>query len=551
MLDVIITSPSYLLKTYKNKHNNEKSAQREIQKIYMQMLSNGYLSCSIDSIHKSNNKITVWMYAGKPYYFGKIKNGNIDEEALQYAGFKEKTFNGKILNTKQIQFLCERILKFYEDKGYPFAAVRLDSMCFQENHLSAKLHLEKNKLFKIDSIIIKGNALISKTYLYNYIKIKPGDIYNETLLKDVSIRLKEIPFVQVLREPEIVFTDSDCRLILYIDRKKAGNINGVAGILPDNRTGKIVITGDAKLNLKNIFGKGENIDLNWRRLNNNIQDLRTGFNYPFLFNTSFGTELGLKLFKKDTTFLEITRVAGVQYFLKGGSYFKVFASFYNSNLLTPKMFANATVLPAFADVNNSLYGIGIKHERLDYRINPRKGFAINVDVSTGYKKINKNPVLNEQLYENVKLKTIQYNIMSFTEVYIPLFKRQAIRLWNQTGVVYNERLFNNELMRIGGFRTLRGFDEESIFASTYTIASIEYRLLLDRNSVFYFFYDQAYYERNLKDNYATDTPLGFGAGVNFETKAGIFTINYALGKQQGNPVLIRAAKIHFGFSAFL
>ncbi|MCX6181458.1 MAG: hypothetical protein NT150_05995 [Bacteroidetes bacterium] len=44
-----------------------------------------------------------------------------------------------------------------------------------------------------------------------------------------------------------------------------------------------------------------------------------------------------------------------------------------------------------------------------------------------------------------------------------------------------------------------------------------------------------------------DHPYGFGAGFSFETKAGIFSLNYAIGKQLGNPIDFGAAKIHFGF----
>jgi hypothetical protein len=43
-----------------------------------------------------------------------------------------------------------------------------------------------------------------------------------------------------------------------------------------------------------------------------------------------------------------------------------------------------------------------------------------------------------------------------------------------------------------------------------------------------------------------DRPLSFGAGISFETKAGIFNLTYALGKQLNNPIILRAAKIHFG-----
>jgi hypothetical protein len=45
-----------------------------------------------------------------------------------------------------------------------------------------------------------------------------------------------------------------------------------------------------------------------------------------------------------------------------------------------------------------------------------------------------------------------------------------------------------------------------------------------------------------------DTPYGFGAGVNLETGAGIFTFAYALGKEQGNTIKLQSGKIHFGLT---
>ena len=46
------------------------------------------------------------------------------------------------------------------------------------------------------------------------------------------------------------------------------------------------------------------------------------------------------------------------------------------------------------------------------------------------------------------------------------------------------------------------------------------------------------------------TPFGFGLGISFETKAGIFSLNYALGYQENELAPLRAAKIHFGFVNF-
>ena len=44
----------------------------------------------------------------------------------------------------------------------------------------------------------------------------------------------------------------------------------------------------------------------------------------------------------------------------------------------------------------------------------------------------------------------------------------------------------------------------------------------------------------------TNYPFGFGIGVNFQTKPGIFSVSYAVGKQNGNPIDLSVAKIHFG-----
>ena len=43
--------------------------------------------------------------------------------------------------------------------------------------------------------------------------------------------------------------------------------------------------------------------------------------------------------------------------------------------------------------------------------------------------------------------------------------------------------------------------------------------------------------------------MSFGAGINFETKAGIFNLSYALGNQFGKGFDFRIGKIHAGLTA--
>jgi hemolysin activation/secretion protein len=140
--------------------------------------------------------------------------------------------------------------------------------------------------------------------------------------------------------------------------------------------------------------------------------------------------------------------------------------------------------------------------------------------------------------------------MSFAvECYIPIYKRNIIKLSNKSDFYYAPEIFQNELFRFGGLQTLRGFNEEELFASSKSVFTVEYRFLLDKNSNVFAFYDQSIYENNSL-TYIKDHPYGFGAGLSFGTNLGIFSISLAIGKQLDNPILLRNSRVHFGYIAY-
>ena len=119
-----------------------------------------------------------------------------------------------------------------------------------------------------------------------------------------------------------------------------------------------------------------------------------------------------------------------------------------------------------------------------------------------------------------------------------------------TAFIMNQNLFLNELFRIGGLKTLKGFDEQSIFANKYLIGNFELRYLFQQNSGFMIFWNGAWYENSVLAKPIVDNPWGAGVGMNIETGAGVFSFYYALGKQLDNAMAFQQAKIHFGFTNF-
>jgi outer membrane protein assembly factor BamA len=276
------------------------------------------------------------------------------------------------------------------------------------------------------------------------------------------------------------------------------------------------------------------------------QNLNIAVQYPYIAATPIGIDAAFGLYKRDTTYLELKRMLGLRYEASRGLSLRLFGSYTSSDLLSVKQFQFAQTLPDFADVRKTQYGAGVDYINLDYLFNPRKGIEMYTEIAAGNRTIRVNESLPEMIYENVDLQSAQYQASGRIDLFVPLKNRSTVRIGFAGGGIESERLFINELFRIGGLRSLRGFDEESILASAYGTALLEYRFLLEENAYFALFVNGAWYEKNIPDAYVRDFPWGFGTGLNLETALGIFSISYALGSEFGNPVDFRAGKIHFG-----
>ncbi len=527
--------------------NDSLSVRKALRRSLELFFYEGYLEARLDSISKKDSLFAAWWYLGPRYEWADLKVDPVDEYVFAAAGVRDRLFRKKAFSPASYAGVTGRLLNWCADNGYPFALVRLDSVITSAARMNARFVLEKGEPVFLDSALVKGNAKVSAAYLYNYLGIKPGSLFNASVLRKVSVRIREIPFLTEARPFELEYYPGKARPVLFLQSKKASQFNGVIGVQPDNiNPGKVFITGDIRLRLLNVFGQAELLDVNWSNPLPSSQDLKVKFSYPFLFSLPLGVEGDLMLFKKDSTFLELNRQLGFRYFMAGNNSFRLFLGRKTSSLISTKGYENSTTLPPFADVAANIFGLGLQFQQLDYRLNPRRGIALDFNAGAGVRVIEKNARINKEVYDSLDLRTTQYKAEGIADVYFPLFNRAVLNLGATGAWVLSEDLFSNELYRFGGLRSLRGFDEASLSASSYLIGKAEYRFILEQNSYLLIFYNQAWYENRSKTTVAEDTPYGFGAGITFDTKLGIFSFTYALGSQQGNPIEFRAAKIHFG-----
>lgn len=510
------------------------------------LIEDGYLAASFDTVIWNGDTARAVLNAGKKYKWAKLSAGNVREEMLSRAGYREKFFRGTPFKPTEMSRLFEALLDHAENNGYPFAQLGLTDVEINGEEIGAALKMNLNTYTVIDSIIIKGDLETNRRVIENHLGLVKGAPYNQARLDKIPVRLRELPYVKIIKPYEVGMREGETDVYLYLENKKASNFDGVLGVLPDPVTGAIVFTGDVSLDLMNPFKRGESINLRWQRLQTRTQQLDLRFAYPFLFNTPIGTEFKINLFRQDTLFSQVNLNLALQYFLPGGNRLKFYVDDFQANVIS----ASAYQQGRFVDSRSVIFGIGAVANTLDYRFNPRSGYFIDITAGVGRKRIRENALLDESFYDDINLRSEIYNANVLAGYHHPVGRRATLLLRVRGGYFLNENMFLNEAYRIGGLKSIRGFDEQAIFATGYAVGTLEFRYLLEENSNVFLFVDQAAYENRINRELETDTPFGFGGGINFETGAGIFSLTYALGRQFDNNISLRGGKLHFGFVSF-
>ena len=529
------------------------------------LTAKGYPAASIDSLFYDSTSAYINLYLGVQYKWFEIITDSIDKKLLNETGWNTRVFQNTKMDFVQLQTRQQKILAYYETRGYPFAAIKLDSIKIEEDKIKALLKIDKGPLYFIDSIRVYGKVKIKNLFLQRYLGIEKGSLYDKNKLQNISKKLLELPYLQEQQHWDLNMLGSGSVLNLYLQQKRSSQVNFLIGFLPGNaQTGKLQVTADVNLNLKNALGTGESILLNWQQLQKQSPKLNLGYQHPYIFNSPFGIDLTFDLLKRDSSYLQINAQAGLLYILSANQSGKIFLQNQRTYLLSGGFDTNQIKitkrLPANIDVTANSLGINYEWINTNYLYNPREGNELKIVTAIGLKKIFINneianlkdpaapPFKFSSLYDSFTLNTYQFRIKFNAAHYFPVAKKSTLKTEINGGVFQSQDIFRNELFQIGGSKLLRGFDEESIYASQYAIFTAEYRYLTGINSYLFGFTDIGVTKTHFQTTNFTNNFFSAGLGLSFETKFGIVNVSYAIGKRNDAKFDLQgASKLHFGY----
>lgn len=544
-----------------------------IYKLPAQLNAKGYIGASIDSLRFDSLTATMHLYVGDVYRWARLKTDSIDKVILDAVNWNKKEFEDKPVQVDQLQSVQKRFLEYMENNGYPFARVEIDSVNLDGGVLEARLRIDKGPLYKIDSIRNLGKASISTRFLQRYLSIPNGSTYKKSSLLAVSRKIRELPYLEEKEPWSLTMLGTGSILNLNLDPQKSSQVNVLIGLLPatdysnniyDAPRTKLQFTGEANINLRNALGNGEMIGLNWQQIQVKSPRLNLAYQQSYLFGSPFGVNFAFDLFKKDTSFVTINMQLGAQYSVSSNQSGAVFVQTQQSNLITvdTNQVKQSRRLPLEADLRSVSLGVQYEGFNTNYRFNPTRGNEWKLVLSAGTKKIKKNDVIIQlydkndpgfnfnALYDTVRLNSFQFRINASGAHYFEITRVSTVKVSLSGGWFQSPNIFRNELFQLGGYRLLRGFDEESIYASQYAVATAEYRYLVGRNSFLFSFIDAGWAKNKAAASAISNTFIGAGLGLALETKAGIFNISFAAGKRNDVDFNLRQSKIHFGYVNF-
>ena len=523
-----------------------------LSRISTNLISNGYFNFTFEGsqfeLSSDSQKVNLLLNVdeGQPtfvkdLFFKSSDSVNIDDFISSLNYLKGETFN-----RYEIETSISSLLTDFENRGFPFASVKIQSVHFYDDSVSDEhyadiyLTLEEGRQSRIDKIEVTGNTSTKDYVVVRELRIDTGEEYSQQKIENLPRRLNKLRYFDPVPTPQF-YIDSQNSGVLQINVKErnTNNFDGIIGYIPpakDNESG--YVTGLVNVTLRNIFGTGRAAAIRWQKLTRESQELELKYLEPWLFGYPFN--LNAELFQRiqDTTYVQ-RKLGGALEFLATED---ISASAFVS---TEEIIPTERTIPVFTVYNSSSLttGLGLKIDLRDDPIAPTGGFLFETVYSFSRKNINgPDEYITPGLETNPNLQRITAGFGAFYEIFFKSVIAFSVNGKELRGPFFEQ----SDLWRFGGTKTVRGYREEQFLASRIAWSNLEYRLMLTQRSYAFLFFDAGYYfleadpDRGIAQ--IEDYIFGYGLGITVETAIGLLGVSFALA--QGDS--FSEGKIHFG-----
>ena len=544
-------------------HKTKDEAIKRVLEIVDSFHDKGFLACHHQFLAESDTLLESRVQTGSKYVWAKVDMSGIPPPFLLNSGILRRKDFDQDWNLEQCRSFMKQLAGHLAGQGYPYAIVFLDSTRLEGQRINARMNLNTGPLVILDTLEWDEGLKISPSLLGRILEIQSGSPFNKEKIDKGVRALEAYSFVEQYADPDITLSRDLARVRLYLRTRRSSQVDALIGILPASEPGgKLKFNGNFRADLLNQLGRGERFSFDFQSLQSNSQELRIRAGAPFLFQLPFHPYFQFNLYRRDSLFLDVLVELGAILPVGKQGEIRFLLGQKSSSLLSPELqqVIASHRLPDALDLRLNHLGAGLRFRRLDVERNPRRGYTFNLYAHGASRKIIPNASITSLkdpvdtsfsfagLYDQITKNGFSFDVQAEVEKYTALGKYGTWHSWLRGANRHaSGPLQFNERWRLGGFKLLRGFDEESIFASAYYLWTNEARLLTGEWSYFQVFSDLALVNQYSVDQYQYTTFWGLGAGLTFNTSLGNLSISAAAGRRFPDPFDLRGIKLHIGY----
>ncbi|QNM84250.1 hypothetical protein H9W90_08495 [Polaribacter pectinis] len=507
---------------YQKKHKDSISVKREIYKITNYLKSKGYFTNTLDSIKKTAYSLISYFSLNEKTESAVITlpHNKID---IKNVEVKNNSFSIPI---EKLQPTLLQISKTLDYQGKSFSKVNLKNIKLKNKILFADLEVLQSKKRNIDKVIIKGYDAFPKSYIKHFFNINDKTIFNKDKIIELTNESKSLQFIKEIKPPEVLFKKDSTLLYMYLKKHQNNSFDGLINFA-SKENGDILFNGHVDLKINNTLNRGEKFELFWNSIGDERQEFKISTEVPYIFNSVFTPNISFSIYKQDSTFLNTTFNAKLFYNLNSRVKIAFTYDAENSENLQEKISNNIETF------NN--YFLGFKFV---YSI-PKNDFFFNDKFS-----LEINPNLGKR--KTKAISSNQFKLETTASYLWDISDRSSIFIRNSTGFLNSDDFIDNELFRIGGANSIRGFNEQSIYTKRYTFFNLEYRFLSSQKSYLYTILDIG----NINTTFKNENLLGIGLGYLFTTKNSQINLSTITGKNSSKNFDFKNSKLIISWKSY-
>jgi hypothetical protein len=511
---------------------NIKSIRIETNLLSQKLAEIGFVGNRIDTISKKNDSC----------YFAKFNLGEKIKFVHIYIGEKSRLNKLISLDLKkdsliipylEIESFLNKTIQKIEQKGFGLAKIKLINLKQKNGFLKAELLLESDKERKLNSIILKYDPNYKTKFpdgcFKQIIKKYINKSFNQEVVKKINSDFEKFKFVSQIKYPEILFKRDSTQVYVYLEKRKSNLFDGFIGF-SNTENNKLNFNGYLDLTLENTLQAGEQLLLFWKSDGLNQKTFNASIDFPYVFKSPIGLKAQINIFKQDSLFQNTKTAINLGYLIDYNTRIYLGYQTTESSAILNKI--NNTI----SDYKNTYLGLNFEYSKVDevHTVFPMKT-NLSVYFGNGKRELIDSKVKNNQYYVNLKLSHNFY-----------LNNKNCFNINYHNYFLQSNTYLTNELIRFGGYRSIRGFLENSLQANLMSLVLTEYRYILSPDLYIHTILDYGYYQDktiNYKKNLAS---VGLGLGV--KTKNGLLKIVIANGNQKDQEFNLSNSIIHLNYT---